>query len=142
MKVQAEGRPGLAGLTGAWSFIQEVRRGTRLDKRLSVALNGRRMLTARKQEKLRRALALERKRVTARLAANWRQVQALADEIETATAAGQPHHRQLMELDQMGRRATQLAEAGAAIDLQLSELGSIDHSRPGMRWRPTAADPF
>lgn len=24
MKLQAEGRPGLAGLTGAWSFIREV----------------------------------------------------------------------------------------------------------------------
>jgi hypothetical protein len=32
MKLQAEGRPGLAGLTGAWSFIAEVRRGTRLDR--------------------------------------------------------------------------------------------------------------
>lgn len=26
MKLQAEGRPGLAGLTGAWSFIREVLR--------------------------------------------------------------------------------------------------------------------
>ena len=40
MKLQAQARPGLAGLTGAWSFSQEVRRGTRLDKRLSVVLNG------------------------------------------------------------------------------------------------------
>jgi hypothetical protein len=100
------------------------------------------MQTSRKQEKLRRALTLERTRVRTRLAANWRQVQALADEIETATAAGQPHARQLAELDQLGRRATQLAAAGAAIDRQLSELPSMDQSRSGRRWRPTAAEPF
>ena len=100
------------------------------------------MRTAPNQEKLRRTLARERARVQARLAANWRQVQALADEIEAANAAGHPHHRQLAELDELRRDATHLAELGAAIDLQVSELESIDHSTPGMRWQPTAAEPF
>jgi hypothetical protein len=35
-----------------------------------------------------------------------------------------------------------LAELGAALDLQISELECVDHSTPGMRWRPTAAEPF
>ena len=142
MKLQAEGRPGLAGLTGAWSFIREVRRRTELDNQLSRALKNLRMRTASNQEKLRRTLARERARVQARLAANWRQVQALADEIEAANAAGHPHHRQLAELDELRRDATHLAELGAALDLQISELECVDHSPPGMRWRPTAAEPF
>jgi hypothetical protein len=100
------------------------------------------MRTAPNQEKLRRTLARERARVQARLAANWRQVQALADEIEAAHAAGHPHHRQLAELDALRRDATYLAELGAALDLQVSELECVDHSTPGMRWRPTAAEPF
>jgi hypothetical protein len=142
MKLQAEGRPGLAGLTGAWSFIRVVRRRTVLDNQLGPALKHRRMRTAPNPEKLRRTLARQRARVQARLAANWRQMQALADQIEAATAAGRTPHGQLAKLDDLRRDATHLAELGAAIDLQVSELESIDHRTPGMRWQPTAAEPF
>ena len=38
MKLQAEGRPGLAGLTGAWSFIREVLCRTELDNQLRSVL--------------------------------------------------------------------------------------------------------
>jgi hypothetical protein len=100
------------------------------------------MRTASNQEKLRHTLARQRARVQARLAANWLQVQALADQIEAATAAGRSHHRQLAKLDCLRRHATHLAELGAALDLQVCQLESIDHSTPGMRWRPTAAEPF
>jgi hypothetical protein len=113
-----------------------------LDNQPGPALNDRRMQTASNHEKLRRTLARERARVPARLAANWRHFQALADEIEAANAVGHPHHRQLAELDELRRDATHLAELGAAIDLQVSELESIDHSTPGIRWQPTAAEPF
>jgi len=142
MKPQAEGRPGLAGLTGAWGFIREVRRRTELDNQFGPALKSRRMRMAPNQEKLRRTLARQRERVQARLAANWLQVQALAEQIEAATAAGRPRPRRLTKLDERRRQATDLAERGAALDLQLSELASIDHRRPGVRWRPTAAEPF
>lgn len=142
MKLQAEGRPGLAGLTGVWSFIREVRRRTELDNQLGRALKNRRMRIAPNQEKLRRTLARQRERVQAHLAANWLQVQALAEQIEAATATGRPPHRQLAKLDDLRRHATHLAELGAALDLQVSELASIDHRTPGMRWRPTAAEPF
>ena len=100
------------------------------------------MRTAPNQEKLRLTLARQRAQVQARLAANWRQVQALADPIEAATAAGRAHHRQRAKLDDLRRDATHLAELGAALDLQVSELASVDPSPPGLRWRPTAAAPF
>ena len=142
MKLQAEGRPGLAGLTGAWSFIREVRCRTELDNQLWPVLKNRRMRTAPNQEKLRRTLARQSTQVQARLASNWLQVQALAEQIESAIAAGRSHHRQRAKLDDLRRHATHLAELGAALDRQVSELGSIDHRPPGMRWRPTAAEPF
>lgn len=142
MKLQAEGRPGLAGLTGAWSFIREVRRRTKLDNQLWPVLKNRRMRTALEQEKLRRDLARQRARVRAHLAANWLQVQALADQIEAATAADRSHHRQWVKFDDLRRQATHLAELGAALDLEVSELQSIDHRAPGIRWRPAAAEPF
>jgi prophage DNA circulation protein len=142
MKLQAEGRPGLAGLTGAWSFIGEVRRWTELDNQLRPVLKHRRMRTAPNQEKLRRTLARQRAQVQAHLAANWLQVQTLADQIEAATATDRSHHRQLAKLDDLRRDATRLAELGAALDRQVSELASVDHRTPGMRWRPTAAAPF
>ena len=142
MKLQAEGRPGLAGLTGAWSFIREVRCRTELDNQVWPVLKNRRMRTALNQEKLRCTLARQRAQVQARLAANWLQVQALAEQIEAAIAAGRSHRRQRAQLDDLRRQATHLAELGAALDLQVSELGSIDHRTPGMRWRPTAAEPF
>lgn len=87
-------------------------------------------------------MARQRAQVEARLAANWLQVQALAEQIEAATAAGRAHHCQHSKLDDLRRDATHLAELGAALDLQVSELESIDHSTPGMRWQPTAAEPF
>jgi hypothetical protein len=142
MKLQAEGRPGLAGLTGAWSFIRKVRRWTKLDNQLWPVLKNRRMRTAPNQETLRRSLARQRARVRAHLAANWLEVQALADQIEAATAAGRAPHRQLAKLDDLRRHATHLAELGAALDLEVSELQSIDHRAPGMQWHPTAAAPF
>ena len=76
------------------------------------------------------------------MAANWLQVQALADQIEAATATGGAQSCQLAKRDELRRQATHLAEVGAAIDLQISELTCIDHRTPGMRWRPTAAAPF
>jgi hypothetical protein len=100
------------------------------------------MRTTPNQEKLRRTLARQRAQVQARLAANWLQVQALADQIEAATAAGRAHHCQRAKLDELRRDATHLAELGAALDLQISELECVDPSTPGMRWRPTAAEPF
>ena len=87
-------------------------------------------------------MARQRVRVQAKLAANWLQVQALANQVEAATAAGRSTHRQIAKLEELGRHATHLAELGAALDLEVSELQSIDHSMPGMRWRPTAAEPF
>lgn len=87
-------------------------------------------------------MARQRAQVQARLAANWRQVQALADQVEAATAAGRAHRSQRAKLDDLRGDATHLAELGAALDLQVSELASVDHSMPGMRWRPTAAAPF
>ena len=100
------------------------------------------MRTALNQEKLRRTLARQRVQVQARLAANWPQVQALAGQVEAATAAGRAHRSQRAKLDDLRRDATHLAELGAALDLQVSELASVDHGTPGMRWRPTAAAPF
>ena len=88
------------------------------------------------------AWARQRAQVQARLAALWRQAQALADEIEGATATGESILRQALELDALRCRSTHLAELGAALDLQRSEWESIDHSRPGRRWCPTAAEPF
>ena len=140
MKLQAEGRPGLAGLTGAWSFIREVRRRTELDNQLRPALKNLRMRTAPNQEK--RTLAGQHAQVQARLAANWLQVQALADRIEAAAAVGRSHQCQLAKLDELRRHATHLSELGAALDLQSSELECVEHSTPGMKWRPTAAEPF
>lgn len=142
MKLQAEGRPGLAGLTGAWSFIRKVRRRTKLDNQLWPVLKNRRMRTAPNQETLRRNLARQRARVRAHLAANWLEVQALADQIEAATAAGRSPHRQLAKFDDLRRHANHLAELGAALDLEVSELESIDHNTPGMGWRSTVAEPF
>ena len=113
-----------------------------LDNQLRPVLKNRRMRTAPNQEKLRRPLARQRARVQARLAANWRQVQALADQVEAATVAGRAHHSQCAKLDDLRRDATHLTELGAALDLQVSELASVDHRTPGMRWRPTAAAPF
>jgi len=82
----------------------------------------------------------QRTRVQAQQAALWRQAQALADQI--AQAGGESHHGQALKLEALRRRSTQLAEHGAALDLQRSESESIDHGRPGRRWRPTVAQPF
>jgi len=142
MKDQAEGRPGLAGLTGAWSFIREVRRGTELDNQLWPVLKDLRMPITSNQEKLRRTLARQRARVQAQLAANWLQVQALADQIEAATATGGAQPCQFAKLDELRRQATHLAELGAALDLQVCELASVDRSTPRRRRCPTAAAPF
>ena len=87
-------------------------------------------------------MARQRAWVQAHVAAKWQQVQALAEQIEAATAAGLSGHRQLAKLDEMRGDATHLAELGAALDLQVSELESIEQRKPGMGWRPTATEPF
>jgi hypothetical protein len=86
--------------------------------------------------------ARQRARVRSQLDALGRQALALTVEIDAATAVGQPTQRHVLELDALRRRSTHLAEIGAALDLQRSEGQSIDHSQPGRRWRPTAAEPF
>lgn len=86
------------------------------------------MQTAPNQEKLKRTLGRERGQVQACLATNWLHVQTLAEQIEATTAAGRSAQRQLAKLDNLRRHATHLAELGAALDLQVSELESIDRS--------------
>jgi hypothetical protein len=62
--------------------------------------------------------------------------------MEAATAAGRSHHRQVAKFEDLRRHANHLAELGAALDLEVCELESIDHNTPGMRWRSTTAEPF
>ena len=123
------------------SFLPGEKR-SELDNLPRDTLKGRMIPIAPDKEQTRRALARQRARVQARLAALWRQAQALADAIEEATAAGQSHQRQSLELAALRRRSTHLAELGATLDLQRSESESIAHGRPARRWRPTAAQPF
>ena len=91
---------------------------------------------------VRQVLECERAEVKAKLDTNWEHAKALDDQIATAVSAGLGHDDLLQRLELLRRRSGQLAERGAAIDVQMAELAVVDNGIPGARWRPTAAEPF
>jgi hypothetical protein len=118
--------------------------GEWLDRGPPFALNGgvSRIVSKQMNALSRQALERERVEVKAKLDTNWERAKALDQEISMAVSANVYHGDLRQRLEFLRRQSMELAERGAAIELEMSELAVVDNGGRGARWRPTAVEPF